>query len=143
MIRRPPRSTLFPYTTLFRSGLDLLKLGGVDNVDAAARIGLDLRKLRIVVVRQGDRDIDPFPIGSDIDKVGVPAQRNSFSLLKSLSVVNDERLVRLFADVDFAVVRSYRNPVRRLDPLDLSHHLVRGGIDDVDVLSGGVRLDDS
>src|SRR5258708_27392517 len=23
MIRRPPRSTLFPYTTLFRSGLDL------------------------------------------------------------------------------------------------------------------------
>src|SRR3712207_6922704 len=24
MIRRPPRSTLFPYTTLFRSGLDLL-----------------------------------------------------------------------------------------------------------------------
>src|SRR5260370_3752878 len=28
MIRRPPRSTLFPYTTLFRSGdLDLLLLG--------------------------------------------------------------------------------------------------------------------
>src|SRR5258708_11882226 len=24
MIRRPPRSTLFPYTTLFRSALDLL-----------------------------------------------------------------------------------------------------------------------
>src|SRR2546422_4838213 len=23
MIRRPPRSTLFPYTTLFRSGVDL------------------------------------------------------------------------------------------------------------------------
>src|SRR3712207_8061669 len=30
MIRRPPRSTLFPYTTLFRSALDLLpgRLGG-------------------------------------------------------------------------------------------------------------------
>src|SRR3989442_4436514 len=27
MIRRPPRSTLFPYTTLFRSGIDV---GGVD-----------------------------------------------------------------------------------------------------------------
>src|SRR3712207_6977042 len=25
MIRRPPRSTLFPYTTLFRSGTDQLK----------------------------------------------------------------------------------------------------------------------
>src|SRR3712207_8882380 len=28
MIRRPPRSTLFPYTTLFRSELQLLLLGG-------------------------------------------------------------------------------------------------------------------
>src|SRR3712207_7834131 len=26
MIRRPPRSTLFPYTTLFRSGVDLFVL---------------------------------------------------------------------------------------------------------------------
>src|SRR5256885_4564386 len=29
MIRRPPRSTLFPYTTLFRSGVDHLGLQGV------------------------------------------------------------------------------------------------------------------
>src|SRR2546422_5714581 len=29
MIRRPPRSTLFPYTTLFRSGLDRLAHGAV------------------------------------------------------------------------------------------------------------------
>src|SRR3712207_7943961 len=28
MIRRPPRSTLFPYTTLFRSGVRLLPGGG-------------------------------------------------------------------------------------------------------------------
>src|SRR5256885_3090564 len=28
MIRRPPRSTLFPYTTLFRSVQDLLLAGG-------------------------------------------------------------------------------------------------------------------
>src|SRR3712207_8633442 len=27
MIRRPPRSTLFPYTTLFRSGLDAFHFG--------------------------------------------------------------------------------------------------------------------
>src|SRR3712207_3274723 len=32
MIRRPPRSTLFPYTTLFRSkGLDLKTQFGLDN----------------------------------------------------------------------------------------------------------------
>src|SRR2546423_11433243 len=28
MIRRPPRSTLFPYTTLFRSGVDEVRLTG-------------------------------------------------------------------------------------------------------------------
>src|SRR2546422_217451 len=49
MIRRPPRSTLFPYTTLFRSGvqrrarvagLDGVAAGGVGHeVDAAARAG--------------------------------------------------------------------------------------------------------
>src|SRR5215475_15297637 len=33
MIRRPPRSTLFPYTTLFRSR------GGPDRLEAEVRIG--------------------------------------------------------------------------------------------------------
>src|SRR5260370_12417512 len=33
MIRRPPRSTLFPYTTLFRSLLDLVVLGGKSAAD--------------------------------------------------------------------------------------------------------------
>src|SRR3712207_8747640 len=38
MIRRPPRSPLFPYTTLFRSGDDLA--GGVDrHGDGAAATG--------------------------------------------------------------------------------------------------------
>src|SRR5687767_15276819 len=27
MLRRPPRSTLFPYTTLFRSGVDVRRIG--------------------------------------------------------------------------------------------------------------------
>src|SRR3712207_7054618 len=31
MIRRPPRSTLFPYTTLFRSGPGLLSRAGADH----------------------------------------------------------------------------------------------------------------
>src|SRR2546427_9425597 len=37
MIRRPPRSTLFPYTTLFRSGL----LTGAFSVARAAQLGAD------------------------------------------------------------------------------------------------------
>src|SRR2546429_8194680 len=41
MIRRPPRSTLFPYTTLFRSrviGIDIVHVGRIDDI-AARRIG--------------------------------------------------------------------------------------------------------
>src|SRR2546426_6478049 len=38
MIRRPPRSTLFPYTTLFRSG----KLGGQADVRGVAGTWKDL-----------------------------------------------------------------------------------------------------
>src|SRR3712207_7537436 len=41
MIRRPPRSTLFPYTTLFRSHLDL--------------IGPGVRRRRSVLARRHDR----------------------------------------------------------------------------------------
>src|SRR5258706_7008562 len=41
MIRRPPRSTLFPYTTLFRSVSELDGLHGVEATDLA----LELRAL--------------------------------------------------------------------------------------------------
>src|SRR5256885_12205012 len=39
MIRRPPRSTLFPYTTLFRSSLDVHRARAV-----RSRNGVDLRE---------------------------------------------------------------------------------------------------
>src|SRR5260221_9772381 len=43
MIRRPPRSTLFPYTTLFRSGLEIDR----DRAIVAAKgRGKDLRRER-------------------------------------------------------------------------------------------------
>src|SRR5438309_7293807 len=57
MIRRPPRSTLFPYTTLFRSCVLLIELagepargldGGVFQLDAA----------RAAVRRHGRRDAE-------------------------------------------------------------------------------------
>src|SRR3712207_8749804 len=44
MIRRPPRSTLFPYTTLFRSGLDIVLAAGDDGlvrmVDLPQMVGI-------------------------------------------------------------------------------------------------------
>src|SRR5689334_23917245 len=56
MIRRPPRSTLFPYTTLFRSALDDLveTLVGLRAVDSfrgrdGASYGLDRPRVTIEV----------------------------------------------------------------------------------------------
>src|SRR5258708_23684960 len=58
MIRRPPRSTLFPYTTLFRSDLLLQELAGVAArglgdtavVDAWELVVHQLRALRLQLV---------------------------------------------------------------------------------------------
>src|SRR3989449_8365442 len=47
MIRRPPRSTLFPYTTLFRSGLDVPPVMGSRSTYLRGRLGgLEGRALR-------------------------------------------------------------------------------------------------
>src|SRR2546422_11087325 len=42
MIRRPPRSTLFPYTTLFRSVLDLVRHTARHFAERAQALGLEL-----------------------------------------------------------------------------------------------------
>src|SRR2546428_4079825 len=55
MIRRPPRSTLFPYTTLFRS---LLQLGPLAGSDVAFQLPLYYHRLGI--------DVGPhLPAGTD------------------------------------------------------------------------------
>src|SRR2546422_11572644 len=66
MIRRPPRSTLFPYTTLFRSNTELLE-GlqelGIDLIEARGPLALPLR-CRVVhdllVVDGRIRDVRPL-----------------------------------------------------------------------------------
>src|SRR5260221_6598844 len=47
MIRRPPRSTLFPYTTLFRSQLALsVKAGSASQTLTITQAGRDLQGIR-------------------------------------------------------------------------------------------------
>src|SRR3712207_9247522 len=71
MIRRPPRSTLFPYTTLFRSTLPALKkasskfkIGLISNIDdkllgqTRRHFGLDFD---LVVTAQQVRSYKPDP----------------------------------------------------------------------------------
>src|SRR3712207_9301587 len=70
MIRRPPRSTLFPYTTLFRSlvvgegvleavgldlapGADLLRLAGGAALLGEERLGVGLGAQRLLLPRLG------------------------------------------------------------------------------------------
>src|SRR3712207_7699037 len=64
MIRRPPRSTLFPYTTLFRSaalrgGDDLRRLGGVGRDEDPHRDGV----ARAIDFRPGRRATPPHARG--------------------------------------------------------------------------------
>src|SRR3712207_9332739 len=75
MIRRPPRSTLFPYTTLFRSELrrrdqpakETVDVLGVEHLPPRDVIQLGVRgqedgrrKLRQEAVRQVELDVEPF-----------------------------------------------------------------------------------
>src|SRR5205809_2517547 len=61
MIRRPPRSTLFPYTTLFRSPDLELVLDRLDRLHQGrprrdiVRIGVDLDEFELVLLVAGER----------------------------------------------------------------------------------------
>src|SRR3712207_7132105 len=71
MIRRPPRSTLFPYTTLFRSRL-LARLGGPRRQRAEARLAQPLlRAVAGAVLRVAEHDPPAAPV-----RVGVGVGRS-------------------------------------------------------------------
>src|SRR3712207_8729369 len=59
MIRRPPRSTLFPYTTLFRSALAIIA-----EFDDEHRCAITLRSLGRLWQASGDADL-PHTIALD------------------------------------------------------------------------------
>src|SRR5687768_17681866 len=91
MIRRPPRSTLFPYTTLFRSAGDAAeaRVGDVavlrDDVDSAARraqrrAALDLGRDRRVGQRGHVR-------GADGDAAEVRSEEHTSELQSRLHLV--------------------------------------------------------
>src|SRR2546421_7702294 len=65
MIRRPPRSTLFPYTTLFRSDRDL-----VGAVRGAALVERRRQRVALVVVEPAeDRDRKSTRLNSSHDQI--------------------------------------------------------------------------
>src|SRR3712207_8673371 len=69
MIRRPPRSTLFPYTTLFRS------VGVPDDRDPVAT--------RQRLVGEQLSDVEHLVEGVDLDDAGLPEQDRKSTRLNS------------------------------------------------------------
>src|SRR5256885_6685147 len=70
MIRRPPRSTLFPYTTLFRSVRPLVPLAcvrGIDSSEDWTDSDPELTGLqKVIALRQSSpRDNALYPVQSD------------------------------------------------------------------------------
>src|SRR3712207_7408357 len=74
MIRRPPRSTLFPYTTLFRSGAGGVAVGpgevgeDADADDGVARGGRDAAAGGFLLLRRGGGDRGQRSSGAEQDR---------------------------------------------------------------------------
>src|SRR5256885_10778859 len=77
MIRRPPRSTLFPYTTLFRSDLPFGVAGGRDRAEARhGLVGLRLAHDEALDARRAAHEHDEQPGGERVERprvAGAPA----------------------------------------------------------------------
>src|SRR5256885_11654232 len=79
MIRRPPRSTLFPYTTLFRSSFDvqhrLLKSGA---------LAVECFETRVWTVKDEDGRMHGAPVPEEVDRKST--RLNSSHLVISYAV---------------------------------------------------------
>src|SRR5256885_7551661 len=80
MIRRPPRSTLFPYTTLFRSPV-------LQDQHLAGEHGIEAARVDVEVVHPALRDVEPRHPGQrerDLDRKST--RLNSSHLVISYAV---------------------------------------------------------
>src|SRR3712207_8724026 len=91
MIRRPPRSTLFPYTTLFRSwwraeeeGLDVLVSGATGLIGSALVPALRDRGHRVRRLTRSDGSSDDAvvwdPSAGTIDAAGLGSEEHTSEL---------------------------------------------------------------
>src|SRR3989454_6915893 len=70
MIRRPPRSTLFPYTTLFRSRVDVEHGRFADKYVLAEGDRSDLDPAGLCPVAEEDRSPTDYRSGADREEIG-------------------------------------------------------------------------
>src|SRR5258708_1183660 len=110
MIRRPPRSTLFPYTTLFRSAEFCLaeQPAGEISRRVAALGGDDERRQRQIAQLAG---VDPAELHRQADEHGDVGDRKSTRLNSSHQIISyavfslkkkkKHRIIRLFLSFFF------------------------------------------
>src|SRR3712207_7119947 len=87
MIRRPPRSTLFPYTTLFRSRADGRVHERVAEHGALAADPVHVRRTRVRVAVHAQRPLG-LVVGHDDDQVRPPLLRDRKSTRLNSSHAN-------------------------------------------------------
>src|SRR5256885_6530272 len=85
MIRRPPRSTLFPYTTLFRSATELARIGNALEVFVHAGLDEASRPLEQAHVPVAPPATAP-PLAPEIDVDRKSTRLNSSHLVISYAV---------------------------------------------------------
>src|SRR3712207_8572389 len=101
MIRRPPRSTLFPYTTLFRSDEVALVVGPVLTDQLAVELDGDVRAGLTEVPADGDRVAGLDGAGGDVEP-GAPHEDPD----QAETVAVDRKSTRLnssHANISYAV----------------------------------------
>ena len=86
MIRRPPRSTLFPYTTLFRSGI-----GGCELAERITALRPEIKVLYMTgytdqaVMHQGILDADAILLQKPFTLATLAAKLRDILVVESLS----------------------------------------------------------
>src|SRR5258708_28247721 len=122
MIRRPPRSTLFPYTTLFRSsGGTMFRIMGKGDL-AFERLARELSARYLVTfqVLAGDRDGKPHRIALTAARRGLTIHARAQFIVKSDTAETDPRLLRDILTSPFQAntlaVRAQTYAIRDTDP---------------------------
>src|SRR2546429_9797112 len=126
MTRRPPRSTLFPYTTLFRSVGMLPKL---PSHDIARRIVIDPRQLAIshqsvdLCVELGSRDKAILVLEHLRSHGREHAERRLVPAIEDLDQLSGNDEVRFVADANLAgLVENRTTPLRAAVDTQGDHH---------------------